>query len=105
MTSPDVTPTGPAVPPDDFVFVQMPDGSVRAVSRAELTVLKGEDKPEPENLDPDVYVHLADGSVVRIPTSEVPSAAGSNAPNGYFIRDGKAFIVTGVYPVESTHKE
>jgi hypothetical protein len=57
--------------------------------------------PEPAevNADPDVYVHLANGDVERIPTSELP-AGGSNGTYGHFVKDSKVHQVIGVYPVE-----
>lgn len=55
---------------------------------------------EPEE-DPEQYVHLADGSIERLRLSQVPGFAGTNAPNGHFERDGKSFLIIGVYPVET----
>lgn len=57
-------------------------------------------KPRPES---EVYVHLANGEVKKVKESQVPSPAGSNAMNGYFVENGKAHHVIGVYPVETDH--
>lgn len=47
------------------------------------------------------YVHLSDGTVERVKAEDIPTYVGSNAPHGHFERDGKLYVVTGVYPRES----
>jgi len=91
-----------AEPVDDFTFVRMPDGSVRAVRKADIQNINTFDRADgtPEVPVQDVYVHLANGDVERMPESKLPGAAGTNAPFGYFERDGKVHHIVGVYPVE-----
>lgn len=93
--------------PEGYTFVRMPDGTVQAVSDADIKSFSAYEKPKSfvPDANPDVYLHLADGSVERVKTSEAPLSAGTTAPNGFYIRDGKAYQVTGVYPVETAHEE
>ena len=44
------------------------------------------------------YVHLADGSVVKVPASERPISAGADAPHGYYQDGSGVHLVIGVYP-------
>lgn len=55
--------------------------------------------------EPQCYVHLADGSVIRCKESDAPVYAGSNAPYGHWQRGNKIYQVVGVYPVEDNAPE
>lgn len=93
--------------PEQFVFVQMPDGSVRAVSKSEIQVpsTSTQDSPTPtmvEKVEEHFYVHLANGDVIRVKESDLPVGSGTNAPLGHWQRGKSVFLVTGIYPVEST---
>jgi hypothetical protein len=87
---------------DDFTFVRMPDGSVRAVRNDSIQTIGAFDSTAgvPEVPDEEVYVHLANGDVEQMRTSRLPGAAGTNAPYGYFERDNKVHHIIGVYPIE-----
>lgn len=93
---------------NDYVFVRFPDGSLRAVPKDQILATNGMGgfesvaAPTIESKE-EFYVHLADGSVERVMRRDLPAASGTNAPNGYLIRDSKAYFVTGVYPVETDH--
>jgi hypothetical protein len=54
-----------------------------------------------EVVEPQSYVHLADGSVMRAYDKDLPSASGTNAPFGYWQRGNKVYDVIGIYPVET----
>lgn len=105
-------PTAPFMLPDsvandEFVFVQMPDGSVRAVLKSDVQVpsTSTQDSPAPtmvEKVEEHFYVHLANGDVIRVKESDLPVGSGTNAPLGHWQRGKSVFLVTGVYPVEST---
>jgi hypothetical protein len=55
--------------------------------------------------DPEVYVHLANGDVERTRESNLPGAAGTNAANGYWEKDGKVHYIVGVFPAEADSQE
>lgn len=59
---------------------------------------------EPER-EAEYYVHLADGSVERVAESDLPTAAGADALNGYWQRDGKVYLVIAIHPTETTVKD
>lgn len=93
---------------NDYVFVRFPDGALRAVPKAEILATNGmggfESVAAPvDDSREEFYVHLADGSTERVKRRDVPTPSGTNAPNGYFIREGNAYLVTGVFPVETPH--
>lgn len=93
-------------PNDEFDFVKMPDGSLQAFPKGSITLATPATPAKSKVVEiPEYYVHLCDGSVERVKETEVPEIAGSNAPHGYYVRDGKAYLVTGVYPVETAHVE
>jgi hypothetical protein len=105
----DAKPSSPEVPDEDYVYVTMPDGNVRAISRADVEASQkrnqaalagaGITSASPA-VDEDVYIWLVDGSVERVKTSELPGTAGTNAVNGHWERDGKVYQIVNVYPVE-----
>jgi len=67
-----------------------------------------QDKPTPkeeENREPQFYVHLANGQVLRVNESDLPSHAGSNAHNGHWQTGNKVYQVIGIYPVEDIVKD
>lgn len=95
------------VAPDQFVFVEMPDGSVRAVDRGQVQKFAEfqSDGPVEEDPDPEVYVHFANGEVSRLHTSELIEKTGSATPQYLNVggdNDGGwyAHKVIGIYPVE-----
>lgn len=89
---------------NEYVFVELPNGDIRAVHKSEIRKsLAGfgqEQTPVPLDEDPEVYAHLANGDVVRLKTSELPGSAGTNAQHGFLEKDGNVHYVIGVYPVE-----
>jgi hypothetical protein len=95
---------------EDYVYVTMPDGATRAIPRSVVDASQARNKAAlaaagitsatPAE-DAEVYVWLADGSVERVKTSELPGSAGTNAVNGHWERDGQTFQIVNVYPVES----
>lgn len=96
---------------DDFEFVRLPSGELRAVRKDQIrdvpmTATQDAQRTAPEKPKEEehFYVHLSDGSVERVKESDVPGHAGMNAPNGFWQRDGKLYMVTGVYPAEVTVK-
>lgn len=94
---------------DDFTYVKFPDGHIRAVPNDQIMRsgqnggLQNLEGPAPGRDESEVYLHLADGSVEKVKAYDVPPAAGTNYPNGFFVRDGKAYLVVGVYPAETDH--
>lgn len=56
--------------------------------------------PADEDQDPEVYVHLANGDVERVKTSELPPG-GANGHLGWYEKDNAVHAVIGVYPVET----
>ncbi len=89
--------------PAGHSVVRLNDGSLVVVNNDEIKSLNAaanevEEAPEEER---EVYLHLADGSTERVKESEIPAHCGTNAPHGFFKRDGYVFLVTGVYPVET----
>jgi hypothetical protein len=92
---------------DDFIFVQMPDGKVRAVRKADVQAINAIDNADGTQNEPEgeFYLWLADGSTERVKESKIPGFAGTNAPHGHFERDGKSYQIVGVYPVETDLKK
>lgn len=88
---------------DDFIFVRMPDNTVRAVRNDAIQNIGQFDSTAgvPEVPEQDVYVWLADGSVERMPERDLPGAAGTNAAHGHYVRDGHTFLIVAVHPVET----
>lgn len=63
-----------------------------------------QDKPvakSSEDDKPQSYVHLADGSVLRVFNEDLPGSSGAQNPFGHWQRENKVFEVIGIYPVES----
>lgn len=101
------TATQDAAPQAEYTFVKMPDGTVKAVPKDEI-----HDAPAPTEVDeapiqaaapaPDehFYVHLANGDILRVKESDLPVPAGTNAPNGFWHRNGLVHFVTGIFPAE-----
>jgi hypothetical protein len=88
-----------------MLYVKNEDGSFSEAPADAVPAVQDAPTPTPpEDTEPEVYVHLADGSVLRMPESEAPAASGTNAPQGHVTRDGKTFLVIGVYPVETEVK-
>lgn len=93
-------------PPVDYVYVEMPDGTYKAVPRSEVTPRTStQDSPavsKVETPEEEFYVHLADGTTERVKESDLPVGIGTNAPFGHWQRKNKVYTVIGVYPVETT---
>lgn len=94
----------------DYQFVRFPNGELRAIRKTDIQnagpgggfeTLTG---PSGQRDESEVYVHLADGSVEKCKAYEVPPAAGTNYPNGFWYKDDKAYMVTAVYPAETAHQ-
>ena len=103
--APTVKPDESTVKPveDEYAYVQMPDGSYRAIRKADIQRINNitDATGKPEIPVQDVYVWLADGSVERVSEDELPGAAGTNAAHGHYVRDGHTFLIVAVYPVET----
>lgn len=72
------------------------------------TTLSKQDAPvnkEKEVAEPQSYVHLADGTVLRVNDVDIPGSAGAGNPNGFWQRGNKVYHVIGVYPVETVVEE
>lgn len=81
----------------DFEFVRMPNGTVQAVPKSDISDANA---PVVE-VEREVFAHLADGEVVTVKASELPPSAGTNAPLGFLVspKDGKQRAVISVYDV------
>lgn len=67
-----------------------------------------QDKPEvaeDENTESQYYVHLSNGSVLRVNEEDLPARSGSNAAMGHWQTGNKVYQVIGIYPVEDTVKD
>jgi hypothetical protein len=80
-----------------------------AASTSRKAPAKGEgvkqDKPEVKedpNANPQFFVWLANGEILRVDEEDVPTASGSNAPFGHWQRGNDVHHVVGVYPAEVT---
>jgi len=83
------------------------DTSVAKAADVSAEAVK-QDKPiatVDENAVPQYYVHLANGTVLRVNEEDLPVRAGSNAANGHWQTGNKVYQVIGVYPVEDTVKD
>jgi hypothetical protein len=102
---PDVKNTPETV--SDYVYVTYPDGSLHAVHRADVEASNARTElpaaPKKAVKEQEWYAHLASGDVVRLKTSELPATAGAQNFHGFYISDGYAHTVIGVYPVETPH--
>jgi hypothetical protein len=79
-----------------------PDKTVTPASDESKKLAK-QDRPKADEQDsnePEFYVHLADGSVVRTTADELPTGGGSNAAFGHWQRGDNVYQVIGIYPVE-----
>jgi hypothetical protein len=54
-----------------------------------------------EDSKPQSYVHLADGSVLRVNNEDLPGASGTFNPLGHWQRGNKVYEIVGIYDVES----
>jgi len=76
------------------------DTAPSTLSKQDLPVSKEKEIAEPQS-----YVHLADGTVLRVNDTDIPASAGAGNPNGFWQRGNKVFHVVGVYPVETVVEE
>jgi len=100
----------PTPPTDDYDFVRLPGGKVVAVPKSAI-----HDEPETTTqaipktamaavVDPHFYVWLADGKVVRVKQSDLPTPAGTNAAFGHWQIDDKVYQIVNIVPVEDIVK-
>jgi hypothetical protein len=83
------------------------DATVAKASDVSAESVK-QDKPVAtvdENAIPQYYVHLANGTVLRVDEEDLPARSGSNAHFGHWQTGNKVYQVIGVYPVEDTVKD
>jgi len=94
---------------DDYEYVRI-GGVVRAIPKKSVA-----DEPETvtqaipksamtEVVDPHFYVWLADGNVIRVKQSDLPTPAGTNAAYGHWQIENKVFQIVNVVPVEDLVK-
>jgi hypothetical protein len=76
-----------------------------SVSPTELSTQDAPAKKAEEDTEPQVYVHLADGSVIRCKEKDLPEGSTAESPSGHWQRGNKVYLVVAVYPVEVTVKE
>jgi len=96
------TPTPPPEPPVEPVVTEMP------TNQPPPTDVVTQDLPTPKeekNTEPQSYVHLADGSVLRCKDSDIPVGGGTGTPHGFWQSKNKVLQVIGVYPVETVVEE
>lgn len=75
----------------------MPKAAASAdVVTQDVPVSKTKEAEEPQS-----YVHLADGTVLRVLDKDIPVGAGTGSPYGFWQRENKVYHVIGVYPVET----
>jgi hypothetical protein len=93
---------------DEYEYVRTPQG-IRAIRKDQIVDAPVTSKQDAsataraaEVPEAQFYVHLANGDVERVAESDLPTGAGTNHPNGQWTKDGNAFQVIGVYPVEDT---
>jgi hypothetical protein len=92
----------PAEDEGEYIYVQLPDGTYRAIRKSQVQQVGVSDAAgNPEVPVQDVYVHLANGDVERVAENELPGSAGTNAQHGHFVKDGHTHTIIGVYPVET----
>ena len=82
--------------PEKGTSVKAADSSTQTVSKQDRPEVK-----ESENTEPQFYVHLANGEVMRCVAEDLPAPGGSNAVHGFWQKGTKSFQVIGVYEVES----
>ena len=92
---------------EKYDFVRLPNGQVHAVLKSSVHEAPATDVQNiPANslvevAEQQYYVHLSDGSVVRVKNSDLPIRSnGTNAVYGHWQRENKVYEVIGVYPVE-----
>lgn len=95
---------------DEYEYVRV-DGKVRAIRKDQINDAPVTSKQDASALTvaadvPELqfYVHLANGDVERVAESDLPVPAGTNHAQGIWTKDGKAYQVIGVYPVEDNVK-
>lgn len=74
----------------------------REVAPTETATQDLPESQEEENAEPQSYVHLGNGTVLRVNDKDLPAPAGAGAPNGFWQQGNKVHHVIGIYPVEST---
>ena len=93
----------PTPPKDDEPKETTPKATEVSKSKATAEPVK-QDRPEPkvqEEIKPQSYVWLADGSVLRVNDEDLPGASGAANPHGHWQTGNKVFEIVGIYPTES----
>lgn len=94
---------------DDYEYVRV-GGVVRAIPKSSVqdepetatqSVPKTETKPVE---DPHFYVWLANGEVIRVKESDLPTPAGTNATYGHWQVGDKVYVIVNIVPVETIVK-
>lgn len=97
---------------EGLVFVRTPDGQVHAVPAKDIVDVPAtsvSDAPKQSAVaavaEPQFYVWLANGDVVRVKESDLPAAnAGTNAVFGHWQIGDKVYTIVAIYPVEDVVK-
>lgn len=90
--------------PEAWTYFRNPDGTIDRVRTADiqdalpLGAAKPQEMPEAEE---EFYIHLANGEAIKVKGADLPAAAGTNALNGFYEKDGNVYQVIGVYPAET----
>jgi hypothetical protein len=96
---------------DDYDFVRMPDGTVRAVRKSDITdvselpLTSRSEAPRTAVVEKPVqhfYVWLANGDIERVAEEDLPTGSGTNAPQGFWQKNGKVLMVVGIHPIEDS---
>jgi hypothetical protein len=104
----------PETASEEYVYVRNDDGTFDRVRRSDIepsTLDRAELSKQDRKVtgldekEPEWYVHLSNGDVERVAESDLPGHEGTNAQQGHWVKDGHAFLVIGVYPVENEVKE
>lgn len=77
-----------------------PTNTGDAVDTSASVAYAPEGRDTSNDRDDDMYLHLANGDVVRVRAEEVPSNAGADAPHGYYEHNDAMHLVIDVHPVE-----
>jgi len=90
----------PSAKPDENAGSEVQTG--REVAPTETVTQDLPETVEEKNTEPQSYVHLANGTVLKVNDKDLPTPAGAGAPNGFWQTGNKVHHVIGIYPVETT---